>query len=147
MARSERRWRASNLVVPSGSDIGGIHRILTAPEDSPLVISQVAIHTAGQTLSPSIASHFFLVPPGLMVGSTYTIAADEPVYGVGTSASTNIETGDQNNPLLYYAPFGVKASNLGPQFVVPAGWAFGVEVSATTNQDIYYQVMGVVNAA
>jgi len=139
MVHSERKWRAHVATIPSGTDAGEVYSLLTAPENSHLVLTSIATWGAQ---SGTIYPNWWLIPPGTMTSDPYTINAAEPVYACGIGLGLS---GAQNGAITQFG-LQIAIRDCHPQapFIIPQGWTLGVSVHDTSDAVSYCSAVGVV---
>jgi len=136
MAHGMASWRASAITIPSGADVGLIHRMLSAPGEAALRVVQLSAWGSGG--SARFAA--FLIPPGQGAASIYAVVADQPIYAVTGHFVANGMT--QVAPQVVVGITSDFTTN--PVITIPAGWSMGIQPTLSTTGATQFRAVAVI---
>jgi len=136
MAHGMSAWRAGAITIPSGTDVGTITRLLSAPAEAALRVVQLSGWGAGG--SARFAA--FLIPPAQGTAGIYAVVAGEPIYAVTGHFATNGMT--QVAPQVVVGIMNDFTTN--PVITIPAGWSMGIQPTLSTTGATQIRAVAVI---
>jgi len=136
MTHGQGAWRASTVVVPSGSDTALITRVLAAGDASLRVVSMSGYGSVG-----SAKFSVWMIPPGQGTAAIYSVTASEPIYCMAQSIPINGST--QTDPAVWVPGLYTSVTASAGSWTIPPGWSMGVMPSVTSSGDGTFSAVAV----
>jgi len=136
MAHGMSAWRAGAITIPSGTDVGTITRLLSAPAEAALRVVQLSGWGSGGSARFSA----FLIPPAQGNAAIYAVVANQPIYAVTAQFATNGQT--QTAPSVVVGISSDFTTN--PELTIPAGWSLGIQPTLSTTGATQIRAVAVI---